>query len=83
MPYIKQKDRAKFDAHIEELLKYDLLPGDLNYIFSRLAHGQFNKSVSYTNGNQIVGAFECAKMEFYRRWLVPYEEEKIKENGDI
>jgi hypothetical protein len=26
---------------------------------------------------------ECIKQEFYRRKLAPYEEAKIKENGDL
>jgi hypothetical protein len=30
-----------------------------------------------------VGAIECCKLEFYRRVAVPYEERKIKTNGDV
>jgi len=30
-----------------------------------------------------MGVLECVKQEFYRRRAVPYEEEKIEENGDI
>jgi len=30
-----------------------------------------------------MGALEGAKLEFYRRVVVPYEEKKMKENGDV
>jgi hypothetical protein len=41
-------------------------------------HGQ-----SYSIINDIVGVLECAKMEFYRRVAVPYEDKKRTENGDV
>jgi hypothetical protein len=31
----------------------------------------------------IAGALECCKLEFYRRVAVPYEDQKIKSNGDV
>ena len=31
----------------------------------------------------VVNAMECAKLEFYRRVAAPYEDTKIKENGDV
>lgn len=31
----------------------------------------------------MVGALECAKLELYRRIAIPYEEQKIQENGDV
>jgi len=33
--------------------------------------------------NSAVGVFESAKLEFYRRCVVPYEEMKILVEGDI
>lgn len=30
-----------------------------------------------------LGALECCKLEFYRRVAVPYEDGKIKTNGDV
>jgi len=38
---------------------------------------------NYTQMNAVVGAIECAKDEFQRRLLHPYEDEKIKQNGDV
>jgi len=31
----------------------------------------------------VIGALEACKLEFYRRAVVPYEDKKIKENGDV
>jgi hypothetical protein len=32
---------------------------------------------------EAIGALECCKLEFYRRVAVPYEDRKIKSNGDV
>ncbi len=39
--------------------------------------------MNYSKANELVGVLECVKQEFYRRQVVPYEEEKIRENGDL
>ncbi|HOK39385.1 MAG TPA: hypothetical protein PLC87_12045 [Bacteroidales bacterium] len=38
---------------------------------------------TFTTMSQIIGVLESVKQEFYRRVVAPYEEEKIKENGDV
>lgn len=86
MPYITEIERRKFDKILDEFYKIDsntLTPGDLNYLFSSMIWYAFDNKRSYTKGNELVGMIECVKQEFYRRKLVPYEEEKIEENGDI
>jgi hypothetical protein len=90
MPYIIPADRKQFDPAIEELVDAltnhgfsKLKPGDLNYAVSKIVWGAFDKNPSYTFGNELVGVLECIKQEFYRRKLAPYEEAKIKENGDL
>lgn len=76
MPYIKPEDRT--DA------LFATTPGELNYAFTILAKNYIQlNGLSYQTINDIVGALEGAKMEFYRRVAVPYEEGKIKENGDV
>lgn len=80
MPYIKKDNRAKYDLYIRELKPKT--PGDLNYIITKICSNQI-KDLSYSEINKIVGVLECAKMEFYRRISVPYEEEKRKENGEV
>ena len=80
MPYIKPTDRARFD--ITQLEPHT--PGELNYIISEICAAYLSqKGLSYTHCNEIIGALECVKLEFYRRLTAPYEDEKITENGDI
>lgn len=85
MPYIEEKERAKIDPRLDYLIEgLGLLkPGELNYILSRIVWDQFDKNPSYTQGNALVGVLQCVDAEFYRRKLAPYEDQKIKENGDI
>ena len=90
MPYIKQEDRKKFDSLIEDVVDAltdhgfsPVKPGDLNYVISKMVWEIFDRNPSYTLGNNLTGVLECVKQEFYRRKLAPYEDEKIKENGDL
>jgi hypothetical protein len=39
--------------------------------------------VGYAEINEVVGVLECCKLELYRRLAAPYEDTKIKENGDV
>jgi hypothetical protein len=59
-------------------------PGDLNYAITQLVNQyMFAKGRSYATINDIIGALEGAKLEFYRRVAVPYENAKIELNGDV
>ena len=42
-----------------------------------------DKTINYTLLNEIMGVLESAKQEFYRRMVVPYEDEKKEQNGDV
>lgn len=79
MPYIKQ-DRRKtvlLGADAEN-------SGDLNFLITEICQEYLNKyGKAYTTINDIVGALEGAKLEFYRRIAAPYEDTKIVENGDV
>lgn len=78
MPYITNEKRRKLDTSVPDS------PGELNYVFTRMIQQYiYACGLNYTTINDIVGALECAKQEFYRRIVVPYEEKKIKENGDV
>lgn len=92
MPYIKKEERYVYDPQIdvliEKLTNYGAntppTVGHVNYVISKLVWGIFRKNgPSYTLGNNLVGVLECVKQEFYRRPLSEYEEDKIKENGDL
>ena len=78
MPYIKQEDRARLLTEIPET------PGELNYIITKLLLRYITvKGINYQTINDIVGALECCKSEFYRRVVAEYENKKAKENGDV
>jgi ABC-type lipopolysaccharide export system ATPase subunit len=81
MPYIKQPNRITFDEPIRQLNPKNA--GELNYIISKLMLKYIGKDINYQKCNDVTGALECSKMEIYRRFVAPYEEIKIKENGDI
>lgn len=78
MPYIKQEERPYVQFGVPKN------PGELNYLFTILAKSYFEANGGrYQQINDIIGAFEGAKLEFYRRVAAPYEDTKIKENGDV
>lgn len=80
MPYIPQEARQRFGK-----LPHASTPGELNYLFTKLwlnylmDHG----GPSYTTFNELVGAFECSKLELYTKHIIPYEQMKAQENGDV
>ena len=57
--------------------------GELNYMFTKLIREYWMRNQSYQTANDIIGALEGAKLEFYRRTVAPYEDIKIAENGDL
>lgn len=80
MPYITQ--------HMRDFLKEHppTNSGSLNYLLTQICQQYIEASeisLNYRTINEIVGALECAKLEFYRRMAVPYEDKKIAENGDV
>lgn len=79
MPYIL--DRR------EELTPYTAAArksGELNFQFTQIIIQYLrDNGKGYSQFNDILGALEGAKLEFYRRVVVPYEEQKIAENGDV
>lgn len=85
MPYIKTDNRIQLNYVTNELDSIYLNnPGDLNYLVTCLCNKYIdNNTLSYQTINDIVGALEGAKLEFYRRIAAPYEKIKMKENGDV
>lgn len=81
MPYIKQSKRLEIDSAIKELPIDDA--GDLNFVFTRIIQQYLKGKIKYQHVNDIIGALESAKFEFYRRVVSDYEDNKIEENGDI
>lgn len=96
MPYINEEERLELDENIEKMIKcisetkvhlnnpqdFSNFLGRINYCFSRIIMGVM-KNVSYKNIAMATGVLENIKQEFYGRIAVPYENQKIKQNGDI
>ena len=87
MPYLDDEKKNKFTevlVNLESILEFENFEGELNYIISQLANLYLlNQGVCYKNLNTIIGSIECSKIEIYRRVAAPYEDIKIKENGDV
>lgn len=89
MPYIKEERRPYLETNTLELAS--LLKnmgigtpenGDVVYVLYLLmkelySHGNFDTK------SDALKVLECAKMEYYRRIMASYEDEKIIENGDV
>lgn len=79
MPYIPQAARDDLDQGGVPTSK-----GELNYVITKLLVEYFHREgAGYSAINDCLGACEGAKLEFYRRVAVPYEDRKIEENGDV
>lgn len=75
MPYLR-KDLRREDNYQSD--------GALNYQITQVCRRYLSENGErYDIYEDIVGALECAKLEYYRRMIAPYEDKKIKENGDL
>lgn len=88
MPYIPQNDRDRFAEAFgelnDEIQCNGITNGELNYLMSKLAIFYVEKhGKSYNTLSDVVKAFECAKLEFVRRLMNEYEDEKARIHGDI
>lgn len=79
MPYLNLAIRASLDEG-----RKALKGGELNYQISKLLNDFVQmKGMSYATVNEAMGALECAKLEFYRRVVAPYEKLKAIQNGEV
>ena len=82
MPYILREQRFHADPmvyppHLDT-------SGKLNFAITKLCEEYRNMmGDSYCTWNTIIGALECAKLEYARRVVAPYEDRKCDENGDV
>ena len=89
MPYIKQADRPKYNNVICETVNTltndgcDFKVGELNYVLSSIIWKLWENKKSYANGSSLCAVLGDVEAEFRRRKFDPYEDDKIKENGDI
>lgn len=83
MPYIKQQHRDRLD-HGMTVGDIPENAGELNYVLSQvLIDFVMYHGLSYQVINDIVGALDGCKAEFHDRIIRPYEDLKIRENGDV
>ena len=83
MPYIKPEERFYSDVTLGD---YSAArePGTLNYQITMLCTDYIKDTgEKYQHYNDVIGALEACKLEFYRRAVAPYEDKKIQENGDV
>jgi len=96
MPYIDEEERKELDQSIKIMVEsildnktslnnpqdFSNFLGRINYCFSRIIMGVM-RNISYKNIAMATGVLENIKQELYRRIAAPYEELRIRENGDI
>lgn len=58
------------------------IDGIMNYVITRLTLNVYGVG-GYAIFNRAMGVLDCVAREFYRRKVAPYEDKKIKENGDV
>jgi len=78
MPYINKGIRASLETRPPNTA------GELNYAITRIIRDYVrDNGLNYQVINDLMGALEGAKLEFYRRLAAPYEDGKINDNGDV
>lgn len=88
MPYIKPELRERLREPLKGLatvlaeLSDMELDGAFNYCVSKLLILMYG-SKSYRQLQRALGLMEAIKLEYYRRVAAPYEDVKIRENGDV
>jgi hypothetical protein len=82
MPYIKPEHRKDMDEIVDLMAKKPVhVDGDLNYILFKFC--KYHVKPSYNNYKNFCGELHQCATEIERRILADYEQEKIKENGDV
>jgi hypothetical protein len=87
MPYVDQASRARLQAIVDacaQTLPPEVTAGELNYLLTRLALEFLRRrGLSYQSLNDVSGALHNCASEIYRRVVAPYEDGKIRANGDV
>lgn len=78
MPYIEGKNRAALE------FQPPFSAGTLNYKISRLVSIYLGfVGLSYQNLHDVVGVLRDVATEIERRFMAPYEDRKLAENGEV
>jgi len=92
MPYVTKEFIEFVDSEIALLLEKlnkikqnhteGALDGEVNYTMTRILDNLYGGGGYYVF-NRAMGILDCVAREFYRRKVVPYEDEKCGINGDV
>lgn len=84
MPYIKQIQRTQYNDDGFGQMPVPGNAGELNYVLTTIVLDYLKfRGESYQTYCDIEGVLSHMSKEIYRRRVAPYEDEKIKENGDL
>ena len=81
MPYIPEEDREALELTHD--LKVPETAGELNYVITAMLLRYLGTQAKYADYNEVIGVLECVKQELYRRRIVPYEQTKKDQHGDV
>lgn len=80
MPYLKQSDKTEIDTWG----KIPSTTGELTYVLYKACLEYLKNSEGrFQHHSEVIAALECAKLEFYRQHVAPYEDGAIQRNGDV
>ena len=83
MPYIRHSRRHDLDPLLVGLDTQLETPGDLAYVLFRIMRGYWRRKPGFSRWAEMRGAIDDQVDEFRRRVVVEYEDQKLKENGDV
>jgi len=88
MPYIEPDNRKSLENEIQTLaaaLRRNgyLEAGELNYVITRLIQVLTPSVLRYAHIATVSGVLRNVYDEWYRRVVVPYEDERRRQNGDV
>jgi hypothetical protein len=88
MPYIEQDRRRDISPRDENgftWLEFDEVSttGEMNFFITKALLAYLPEEPCYADYNEVIGILESVKLEFFRRAVAPYEDQKIAINGDV
>ena len=86
MPYVILPDRTPVDPYVDQIVDKVKSYGQLNYAITKIVLGYartYYPKAKYSAAVVVMGTLVCVGMEFYRRFVAPYEDEKRNQNGDV
>ena len=87
MPYITKKDRKLYDERLDNLCfaleEQGYIDGHVTYVLFKIMARWFFNNPAYKTIASIRGCLVGTLSELDRRYFFPYEDKKIRKNGDI